>query len=572
MSASSRRHDAIVVGGGHNGLVAACYLARAGQRVLVLERSDRVGGAAVSRELHRGWVYSSCSYVCSLLRPEIIRGLDLPRYGLQIIPYEGSITLTRDGDYLASRADPDLNRREIARHSPRDAEAYARFSRDVARHVRLVKPLLMRTPPDPASSRPRDLAELAWLLGRAWDLGERQLHETIAFFTLSAAEYLERYFESELVKAHLVTGAIIGTGLGPCSPGSAYVLLHHRMGEVDGHLGAWGFARGGMGAVSESLRACLAAHGGAVRTDAEVAALDVRDGRAQGVVLASGERLAARVVLSSLDVKRTMLGLVEPRALPDAFLAAVRRVRTRGSSGKLNIALDARPRFPAVPEDHPCLGREMHVVDSVERLERAYDDWKAGRWSRDPFLDCLVPSLIDRTMAPTGKHMMSVFVQYAPPRLADGPRGEKPSGGKPSAGKPWDGAAREAFGRTVIEQIARHSPGFESLVRHVEIRTPDDLEREVGLTEGNIFQGELTLDQLFFNRPVPGWGAYRMPLRGLYLCGSSTHPGGGVMGAPGANAAREVLRDLGWMARGARRAARSMRSGAAEAWRDTARR
>ena len=524
-----KQYDAVVIGAGHNGLTAAAYLAKAGLDVVVLERQPYIGGATVSRELYPGVTYSNCSYVCSLMRPEIMRELELPRHGLQVIPYDGGVTMMRNGDYFAAYSDPDMHRREFARHSPRDAEAYERFGRDVLRQCRFIRPTLMMTPPDPTSFRPRDLAGL-FRLGRHFaDLGEAQMYDTIRFWTMSCADFLDEYFESDVVKAHLAGSSIIGTALGPCSPGSAYVLLHHYMGEVDGNIGAWGYARGGMGAVAGALAGALRAHGGEIRTAAEVATVIVRDGAATGVALVDGEEVHGRVVLSNLDVKRTFLKVMEPGDLPEDFLKRVRNFKIRGSSGKLNIALDGLPDFPSIPADCPARKGDLHVLDSIEGLERAYDDWKAGTWSRRPYLDIVIPSQLDPTMTEPGKHYMSVFVQYAPPRLADGE---------------WDDANREAFGNTVIDLIAEYSPDFKDRILHAEVRTPQDLENEVGLTEGNIFQGELTMDQLLFNRPIPGYAQYRMPVKGMYLCGSSTHPGGGVMGAPGANAAREVLGDL----------------------------
>ena len=523
-------YDAIVIGAGHNGLAAACYLARAGLNVQVLERNAYVGGAAVSRSLYPDFTYSNCSYVCSLLRPEIIRGLELPRHGLQVIPYEGGGTLMGNGDHFAIYPHHEAMRREIARHSRRDAEAYDRYSRDVMRQCRFIKPLLMRTPPDPASFLPRDFMELVYLGQRFHRLGESRMADTVRFYTMSAADFLDEYFESEIVKAHLAGSSIIGTALGPRSPGTAYVLLHHYMGDIDDAVGTWGFARGGMGAVSNSLRASLEASGGSVRTDAPVERVLVQGARACGVVLAGGEEVRARTIVSNMDVKRTFLNTVEAAHLPEEFLRAVRNFKIRGSSGKLNIALDGLPQFPAFPADSPCIRGDLHITDTIDMVERAYDDWNAGRWSRRPYVDMLLPSLIDPTMAPEGKHYMSVFVQYAPYHLAEGE---------------WTPARREAFGNTVIDAIAAHSPGFRDKILHAEIRTPLDIENEVGLTEGNIFQGELTMDQLLFNRPIPGYAQYRSPVRGLYLCGSSTHPGGGVMGAPGANAARTILQDLG---------------------------
>ncbi len=522
--------DVIVVGAGHNGLVTACYLARAGLKVLVLERSDMVGGAAVSRQLYPDFTYSNCSYVCSLLRPEIIRYLELPRFGLQVIPYEGGCTMMQGGGHLAVYDNHDAFRREIARHSKRDAEAYGRYSRDVMRQCKFIKPLLMREPPDPTSFKPRDIQELLFLGKRFHSMGEKRMYDTLRFWTMSAADFLDEYFESEIVKAHFSGSSIIGTALGPRSPGSAYVLLHHYMGDIDDTVGAWGFARGGMGAITKALAASFEESGGSIRVSSPVAKILVRNERAVGVRLADGEEIFASRIVSNMDVKRTFLGAMDETDLPSDFVRQVRNFKIRGSSGKLNIALDGLPSFPAIPPGSPCIRGDMHVTDTIEMVERAYDDWKAGRWSRAPYVDMLIPTQIDPTMTPNGKHYMSVFVQYCPYKLSSGD---------------WTAEKRQAFGNTVIDAIAQHSPDFKKLILHAEIRTPWDIENEVGLTEGNIFQGELTLDQLLFNRPIPGYAQYRAPVKNLYMCGSSTHPGGGVMGAPGANAARVILRDAG---------------------------
>jgi phytoene dehydrogenase-like protein len=525
-----KRYDAIVVGAGHNGLVCAAFMARAGMKVLVLERNDYIGGAAVSLKLHQDFTYSNCSYVCSLLRPEIIRALELPRHGLQVIPYEGGCTMARDGRHLATYANHDAQRREFARHSKRDAEAYDRNSRDVMRQCDFIKPLLMRTPPDPTSFKRRDIMELLYLGQRFHGLGDARMHDTIRFWTMSAADFLDEYFEGDLIKATMAGSSIIGTALGPRSPGTAYVLLHHYMGDLDDAVGAWGFARGGMGAVTAAMASSLRESGGEIRIESGVEQILVRDGRVSGVALKSGAEISAPIVVSNMDVKRTFLETMSERDLPADFLQLVRQFKIRGSSGKLNIALDGVPTFPSIPKGSPAIRGDMHITETMDELERGYDDWKEGRWSAKPYVDMLLPSLIDPTMAPDGKHYMSVFVQWAPYHLAEGP---------------WDGPARQAFGQTVIDAIAEHSPDFKSLILHAEIRTPWDIENEVGLTEGNIFQGELTMDQLLFNRPIPGYAQYRSPIKGLYMCGSSTHPGGGVMGAPGANAARTLLGDIG---------------------------
>ncbi|MBM4195516.1 MAG: NAD(P)/FAD-dependent oxidoreductase [Gammaproteobacteria bacterium] len=523
------KYDAIVVGAGHNGLANAAYLAKAGLKVVVLEKNPWIGGAAVSREIQDGWIYSNCSYVCSLLRPEIFRDLDLSRHGLQIVPYGGGVTCTSSGDILGNYTDHDVQRREFARHNARDGDAYHRYSTDVMRQCRFIRPLLLRTPPDPTSFRVRDIREMVYLSREFAKLGEQVIYDTIRFYTMSIADFLGEYFESDLVKAHLSGSGIIGTALGVYSPGTAYVLLHHYMGEVDGSSGAWGFARGGMGAVSKALASSFKSFGGEIRTDCDVDQLVVRGGKVRGVALANGDEVHADIVVSNLDPKRTFTKLVNEKDLDPAFVERARNFKIRGSSGKLNIALDGLPTFPALGPDNPLRFGDMHFIDSLERLERAYDDWKNGTWSKDPYLDLLIPSMTDPTMAPPGKHFMSVFVQYVPPKIH---------------GRDWTDADRDAFRDTVVEQIARHSPDFKQLVRHIEVRTPRELENEVGLTEGNIFQGELTMDQLLFNRPFPGYAQYRGPVKGLYMCGSGTHPGGGVMAAPGANAAREILLDL----------------------------
>ena len=360
-------------------------------------------------------------------------------------------------------------------------------------------------------------------------LGEREIYEYVRFFTMSAAEFLDDYFENDLVKASMATPGIIGTALGIYSPGSAYILLHHVMGDVDGNIGAWGLARGGMGAISKAIAGALAENGGEIRTESPVQRVLVQNRRVVGVVLDNGDEVRARVVVSNLDAKHTFTRILDRRDLPEGIYEKARHFKIRGSSGKVNIALSGLSKFAGVP-DNPHLNRGGQAfIGSMETLERAYDCWKRGRWSDEPFVESVIPSAWDPTVAPPGKHWMSNFVQYCPPTLADGP---------------WTPEKRERFGRTVVDRIAQYSPGFKDLIVHMEVRTPHDIEQEIGLTEGNIFQGELTLDQLFFNRPFPGHGQYRMPLRNLYLCGSSTHPGGGVSAACGANAAREILRDL----------------------------
>src|ERR1700687_3840278 len=370
VSGGSGRHEPIIGGPGHNGLVAACYLARAGLDVLVLERNPYIGGAAVSRRLYDGFTYSNCSYVCSLLRTEIIRELNLPGYGLQIIPYEGGCTMMRDGGHLALYDNHDALRREIARHSKRDAESYERYLRDMLRQCRFIKPLLLREPPDPTSFKPRDIRELLYLGQHFHRLGEQRMYDTVRFWTMSCADFLDEYFDSEIVKAHLAGSSIIGTALGPRSPGTAYVLLHHYMGNIDGAVGAWGFARGGMGAISNALGASFQASGGIIRVAAPVTQILVKNSRASGVLLDDGEEIHAPLVLSNMDVRRTFLKSMDARELPDEFLTQVRNFKIRGSSGKLNIALDGLPHFPAIPEGSPSTRGDMHVTDTIEKMGR----------------------------------------------------------------------------------------------------------------------------------------------------------------------------------------------------------
>jgi phytoene dehydrogenase-like protein len=524
-----KTYDAIVVGAGHNGLTNAAYLAKSGLNVLCVEKNDYIGGATVSRNLYKDWIYSNCSYVCSLLRPEIYRDLELARHGLQVTPSGGGANFMENGDYLGSYTDHEVQHREFARFSKADADAYERYAADVMRQCRFIRDFLLRTPPDPTSFKFRDLKELAYLGSKFFAMGEQRMYETIRFWTMSVADYLDEYFESPVIKAKLSGSGIIGTALGIHSPGTSYVLLHHYMGDVDGNIGAWGFARGGTGAVASAISKAFQSYGGELRTEAGVERITVKNGKVTGVVLPNGEEIKAKIVVSALDVKNTFLRCMDKSDLDEEFYHRVKNFKIRGSSGKLNIALGGLPTFPALPQDSRLINGFMHFTDTMERMERAYDDWKEGTWSKDPYVDMMIPTLTDPTMAPPGKHFMSCFVQYCPAQIE---------------GRDWTDEERQQFGQTVIDQIASYSPDFKSLIEHVEIRTPAVIEDEIGITEGNIFHGELTMDQLMFNRPIPGYAQYRGPVGGLYMCGSSTHPGGGIMAAPGCNAAREILLDL----------------------------
>ncbi|HLB43867.1 MAG TPA: NAD(P)/FAD-dependent oxidoreductase [Candidatus Limnocylindrales bacterium] len=525
----AQRYDAVVVGGGHNGLISAAYLARAGLRTLVLERRHVLGGAAVTEEIVPGFRFSVASYVVSLLRPEIVRELELPRHGLHILPLDGTFTPLPDG-YLWRTDDHGATRRELRRWSRSDAEAYDEYSLLMVEMARFIKPILSMVPLDPARPYPREALPLAGLARAFGRLPRVQQQTFIRLMTMSAADFLDRWFETDPLKATMSASGIIGTFLGVRSPGTAYVLLHHYIGEVDGAFRAWGIPRGGTGGVSEAIAAAAREQGAEIRTEAPVARITTRNGRATGVVLESGEEIEARVVLSSLDATNTFLRLVEPGTLDADFEAGVRRYRYRGSSGKVNLALDGLPDFTCLPGHGAHLRGAISFSPSVDYMEQAYIDAREGRFSRRPYIDVVIPTLVDPAMAPPGKHVMSCFVQYAPYDL------------DPALGG-WD-AQREAFGDTVIDTIAERAPNIRKLIVGRQVLTPLDMERTLGLTEGNIFQGELSLSQLFFNRPIPGLARYRTPIRGLWQCGSSTHPGGGIMGAPGRIAALQVLRSL----------------------------
>jgi phytoene dehydrogenase-like protein len=526
--ASSNQYDAIVIGGGHNGLTHAAYLARAGKKVLVLERRHIVGGAAVTEEVFPGFKFSVCSYVVSLLRPEIIRDLDLPRHGLEILPLDGTFTPMLNGDYLWRVNDHGKSRREIARHSKLDAEAYEEFGKAMQAMCRFVKPILAMVPPDPTSLNPRDLMKLLFLGKRFQALDGQAKYDQVQLMTMSAIDFLDQWFETDVLKATMSASGIIGTFLGVRSPGTAYVLLHHYMGEIDGAFRAWGFARGGTGAISNAIADAARELGVEIRCKAGISKILVKNGKASGVVLENGDEIYANVVSSSVDPRLTFTKFLEASELPADFLEDVNRYKFRGSSGKVNLALDALPNFKALPGEGLHLRGAISISPSVEYMERAYDDAKYGNFSRRPYIDCVIPSLTDPSLAPPGKHVMSCFVQYAPYKLAPGLH--------------WD-TEKEKFGDTVINTLAEHAPNIKEIILHRQIVTPLDLEREWGLSEGNIFQGELSLEQLFFLRPVPGWAQFRTPIKNLYICGSAAHPGGGIMGAPGRLAAVEVLKD-----------------------------
>jgi phytoene dehydrogenase-like protein len=517
----------VIVGGGHNGLVCAAYLARAGRKVLVLERRPVLGGAAVSEELYPGFTFSVCSYVVSLFRPHIIRELELTRHGLEIIPLEAAFTPLLDGRSLVRWSDPERTRREIARFSAADADVYPEFGLAMTRLARFAKSVIDHPAPDPASLDPRELGSLR-RVGRALEELDPDLRWlNLKLMTMSAVDFLDLFFESEVLKAPMSVSGIIGTFLGVRSPGTAYVLLHHYMGEIDGAFRAWGFSKGGTGQLSLAIASAARAHGVEILTEAAVDHIEIESGRARGVVLQNGDEIRARHVVSAVDPRLTFLGLVGERHLDDEFAARIRRYKLRGSSGKVNLALDRLPEFPSRPGDGPHLQGDIAICPSIDYLERAYDQAKYGDFSERPYLNVVIPSTVDPSVAPPGKHVMSIFVQYAPYAIKEGP-------------ERWP-ERREAFGDAVIDTLEAYCPGLRDSILYRQVLTPWDLEQDFGLSEGNIFHGELSLEQLAFLRPAAGWSRYRTPVRDLWICASGAHPGGGIMGAPGELAAKAIL-------------------------------
>jgi phytoene dehydrogenase-like protein len=521
-------YDAIVIGGGHNGLTHAAYLARAGKKVLVLERRHVLGGAAVTEEVFPGFKFSVCSYVVSLLRPEIIRELDLPRHGLEILPLDGTFTPLLSGDYLWRVNDHGKTHREIARHSRLDAEAYDEFGKAMQPMCQFVKPIMNMVPPDPTGFNPKDLSKLLFLARRFQKLASDDRYNLVQLMTMSAADFLAQWFETDVLKATMSASGIIGTFLGVRSPGTAYVLLHHYMGEIDGAFRAWGFARGGTGGISNAIAEAAIEAGVEIRKEVAVANIIVKNGRAIGVALTNGDEIHGSVISSSVDPRHTFIEFIDNGNLPAEFLDEVRRYKFRGSSGKVNLALDALPDFKCMPGPGAHLRGAISISPAVDYMEKAYDDAKYGMFSRRPYIDMVIPSLTDPSVAPPGEHVMSCFVQYAPYKLRPGLN--------------WD-QLRDDFGKTVIDTVSEYAPNLNNIILHKQVLTPLDLERDFGLTEGNIFQGELSLEQLFFLRPVSGFARFRTPIKNLYMCGSATHPGGGIMGAPGRLSALEVLKD-----------------------------
>jgi phytoene dehydrogenase-like protein len=523
----ARPYDAIVVGGGHNGLVCAAYLAGRFDRVLVLERRHVVGGATITEEIHPGFKYLTLSYVTTLFRPEIIADLELRKYGYELIPLENSFIPFLDGRYLA--LGPENEQEEIARFSKRDAEVWPEYGATLARLAAALRPMLAATPPDLASLRPGQLLDMLPMARALKGLSSFDRSQLVKVMTLSTSAFLDEWFESEELKTMLAAGGSIGIWGGPSTPGTAFVMMHYAIGDVTGVPGVWGQVRGGNGALAEAIAASARARGAEIRTDAEVARIRTRDGKAIGVTLASGEELDAPIVASGADPKRTYLGMLDRSELPPDFVAGMERYRTTANSAKVNFALSGLPSFTALPGEGAHLTGDIQIAgNSRAYLERAFDALKYGAWSPEPYMDLFLPSIKDPTLAPSGGHVLGAAVKYVPYELADGP---------------WTDARREELGDLVVATIAKYAPNIADLILHRQVITPLDYETEYGLTGGNIVHGDMAIDQLFSLRPLLGWARYRSPIANLYLCGSGAHPGGGVMGASGRNAAREIIKD-----------------------------
>ena len=523
------KHGALVVGGGHNGLVCAAYLAgKLRGPVLVLERRDKVGGVCVTDETFPGFRYTTAAQVLSLLRPQIIRDLRLHEHGFAFIPMQTSFSPYPDGRYLLLGVGEEQDRASIAQFSSRDAETWPRFETTMGRLAGAIRPTLDAIPPDLGRLGPRDLLRSRPLAKGMRRLTRFERGQLMKVLTMSSAAYVEEWFESPQLRATLAASGTIGTWGSPRTPGTAMVLMHFGLGEIGGVPGTWGFVRGGMGTLADALASAARARGVQIRTGTAVARVTVEGGRARGVELEDGEKIEADLVVSGADPKRT-LGMLDPSGLPEDFIRGIERFRMTGNSSKVNLALSELPNFTALPGDGPHLRGEIEISGGDPAyLERAFDDFKAGRWSREPYVDAVMPSTLDDSLAPAGKHVMSIAARFLPYRPAAGP---------------WDEKSREEFGDAVVETLTRYAPNLPGTILHRQVLTPLDFEEMYGMTGGNIVHGDMATDQLFSMRPVAGWAGYRTPVAGLYMCGSGTHPGGGITGAPGRNAARVIVGD-----------------------------
>jgi phytoene dehydrogenase-like protein len=521
-------YDAIVVGGGHNGLTAAAYLARAGLTVCLLERRPLVGGACVTEELWPGVRVSRASYVVSMLQPKVVSDLHLGDFGYRAVPLDPAYAALTPGGPIFFHNDPARTAASIAEFSSRDGDAYEGFEDLLDRTASFLRPMMLREPPALGSRHPADVASLLREGARTAGLSRREIHDLVRIFTMSVADLLDDWFEHEALKGSIASTGVVGVWAGPRTPGTAYNLLHHALGEIDGISGGWGQVIGGMGAISQAIARSAEAAGAVIRTGTEVASIDVRDGRVIGVTLADGEELRASIVASGAHPKTTVLDLVGDEHFPDEVATDVRRYRTRGGSVKINMVLSEAPRYEgASPEQQLMLERTgVNLCPSIDYLERAWQDALEGRPAREPYVEAEFPSSVDSSLTDDGRSVMTMFTQYGPPD-----------------GEAWSGDARERYADACIEHLARYAPNVPAAIVEREVLAPPDLERIFGLVGGSIFQGEQGLDQMAFMRPSPYLAQYATPVAGLYLCGAGTHPGGGVMAAAGHNAARRILRD-----------------------------
>lgn len=521
-------YDAIIIGAGHNGLITAAYLAKAGKKVLVVERRPTIGGIAATEEIFSGFKYSTCAHLAASFATEIVTDLDLKNHGFEPLPLDPLIFGPRlDGPPLIIPRDPAKAAAEISRHSPADGakyQAFAALAKNLSGFLRTLYGMPLPDKANPGSFNPAEFVKIAWKFHR---LGEKEMYEFLRILPMSSADWLNEWFENDLLKAALAASGMLASLVGPRQQGTAFNMLHHQLGHSNGALRTAGLIRGGIGRLTESLANAARRFGAEIRTHSEVLKIITRSGAATGVVLANGEEIAAPRIVSSADVKRTFLKLVEPTYLDPHFLLQVRNIRARGTVAKINLALDRLPKFRSSDNDAAVLGGIIHIGPTVDYLERAADDAKYGRFSRQPFLEITIPSIADPSLAPAGKHVMSVWMQSAPYHLRD---------------DDWQ-QQRDALGDAVIDAIEDYAPGFKDSILHRQVLTPLDLETEYGLSEGHLYHAEMSLDQIFFMRPVPGWARYRTPIANLFLCGSGTHPGGAVTGLPGYYAAKEILRD-----------------------------
>jgi phytoene dehydrogenase-like protein len=528
---SKQRYDAIVVGGGHNGLTAAAYLARAGMSTLVLERRHIVGGCCVTEEIAPGCCASTTSYIASMLRPEVISDLDLPKHGLRMVPCDPVIQVPfADGQVVAWWADRDRAAAEFRKISFKDAETFVRMDDQLKKLARYLQPFFLEPPPEIDTHSLHGWSDLFRVAKRFRAISNSEISQLISFLTGSLGDFLDRHYESEKIKTLFLANNVYGKHGGPFQPGTAIGLLFHLLSGGEHELqGFYGHVMGGMGAITQALAAAARQFGADIRTSAPVAQIDARNGRVRGVVLEDGTEIRARLVLSNADPKRTFLRMIPGSELPDDFVRAVRGIKMDGPCAKVNMVLAEEPRFTGTPANATPLERTFYtLVSSLEFAERCYAISRSGEIPEELWVDCVVSSNADASLAPVGKHILTCFVQYVPYRLREGTWDEK----------------RELLGDRVVKKIAEYAPNVPNAIVARQVLTPLDLERTYGLTEGNIFHGDLTLEQLFFMRPVPGWSQYRTPIAGLYLCGAGAHPGGGVTGAPGHNAAHQVLRDV----------------------------